>query len=28
LRHIAAGGRFEEFCRRQHGAAEWQILAD
>jgi hypothetical protein len=28
LRHIAAGGRFDEFCRRRHGAAEWQILAD
>ncbi|OCB42473.1 iron ABC transporter permease [Mycobacterium malmoense] len=25
---LAAGGRFEEFWRQQHEAAEWRILAD
>jgi ATP-binding cassette, subfamily B, bacterial IrtB/YbtQ len=25
---LAAGGRFDEFWRRQHEAAEWRILAD
>jgi ATP-binding cassette, subfamily B, bacterial IrtB/YbtQ len=25
---LAAGGRFDEFWRQQHEAAEWRILVD
>jgi ATP-binding cassette subfamily B protein IrtB len=28
LQHIAAGGRFDEFWRQQHEAAEWRVLAE